>query len=106
MLPATNLYLQGAGPGHAGCAGLTAVRALIDAGVTVAAGADNVRDPFNPTGRLDPLETASLLITAGHLDPEEALNAVSGAARSLDGSARRPAREDERRASHQGLVGE
>jgi cytosine/creatinine deaminase len=85
VLPATNLYLQGRGPATPSARGITAIRALLDAGVTVAAGADNVRDPFNPTGRFDPLETASLLVTAGHLEAEEALAAVSRSARSLLG---------------------
>ena len=93
VLPATNLYLQGRGPITPAARGITALRTLIDAGVTVAAGADNIRDPFNPTGRLDPLETAALLITAGHLDPSEALSAVSGDARSLMGLPAAP-RED------------
>ena len=84
-LPATNLYLQGRGEGTPTARGLTAIRTLLDAGVTVAAGADNVRDPFNPTGRLDPLETASLLVTAGHLTPDEALAAVTTAPRALLG---------------------
>lgn len=85
VLPATNLYLQGRGPATPSARGITAIRALLDAGVTVAAGADNVRDPFNPTGRFDPLETASLLVTAGHLAPEDALRAVSSSARALMG---------------------
>jgi cytosine deaminase len=83
--PATNLYLQGRVPGTPTARGLTAIRELLRAGVTVAAGSDNVRDPFNPTGRFDPLETASLLVTAGHLTPDEALAAVSGSARALMG---------------------
>ncbi len=57
--------------------GLTAVAALRDAGVPVAAGADNIRDPFNPLGRTDPLETASLLAAAAHLTPAQALAAVT-----------------------------
>jgi cytosine deaminase len=84
-LPATNLYLQGRGPATPTARGLTAIRTLLDAGVTVAAGADNVRDPFNPTGRFDPLETASLLVIAGHLTADEALTAVTTAPRALLG---------------------
>ena len=53
--------------------GLTAIRPLLDAGVTVAAGADNLQDPFNTMGRADPLETAALLVMVGHLLPDEAL---------------------------------
>jgi cytosine deaminase len=79
--PQTNLYLQARGQPSAPVRGLTALRPLLDAGVTVAGGGDNLRDPFNPLGRADPLETASLLVTAGHLTPEEAYAAVSAGAR-------------------------
>jgi cytosine deaminase len=84
-LPQTNLYLQGRDHRSAVPRGLTAVRALLDAGVTVAAGGDNVQDPFNPLGRGDPLEAAALLVTAGHLLPEEAYRAVSDGARRAMG---------------------
>ncbi|TDE95901.1 hypothetical protein EXU48_06490 [Occultella glacieicola] len=85
-LPATNLYLQGrdAWPRPRG---LTAVDALLAAGVRVAAGGDNTRDPFNPTGRLDPLETASLVVTAAHQSPERAWSMVSADARAVIGRA-------------------
>jgi cytosine deaminase len=79
--PQTNLFLQARGQDSAPVRGLTALRVLLNAGVTVAAGGDNLRDPFNPVGRVDPLETASLLVTAGHLTPEEAYAAVSTGAR-------------------------
>lgn len=82
-LPITNLYLQGWDHPVATPRGLTALRALLDAGVRVGAGADNVRDPFNPVGRGDALETASLLVTAGHLDLFESLTAVTDGARSV-----------------------
>ncbi|MBT2501241.1 amidohydrolase family protein [Curtobacterium sp. ISL-83] len=84
-LPITNLYLQGWQHPVATPRGLTAIRALLDAGVRVAAGADNVRDPFNPVGRSDAFETASLLVTAGHLTPDEAYVLVSDGARSVMG---------------------
>jgi cytosine/creatinine deaminase len=83
--PQTNLFLQARGQDSAPVRGLTALRALLDAGVTVAGGGDNLRDPFNPVGRVDPLETASLLVTAGHLTPEEAYAAVSAGARAAMG---------------------
>ena len=82
-LPITNLYLQGWEHPVSTPRGLTAVRALLDAGVRLGAGADNVRDPFNPVGRSDALETASLLVTAGHLTLDEAYAAVSSGARSV-----------------------
>jgi cytosine deaminase len=84
-LPITNLYLQGWEHPVATPRGLTALRALLDAGVRVAAGADNLRDPFNPVGRGDALETASLLVTAGHLDFAEALHLITDGARDVMG---------------------
>jgi cytosine deaminase len=84
-LPQTNLYLQARGVRCSPARGLTAIRALLDAGAVLAAGADNVRDPFNPVGRADPLETAALLVMAGHLTPDEAWEAVSSGARRAMG---------------------
>jgi cytosine deaminase len=86
-LPQTNLYLQARAVPSAPPRGLTAIRALLDAGATLAAGADNVRDPFNCVGRSDALETAALLVMAAHLTPEEAWDAVSRAARHAMGLA-------------------
>jgi cytosine deaminase len=87
VLPHTNLYLQGRDHQAAMPRGLTAVKALREAGVTVAAGADNLQDPFNPVGRGDPLETASLMMMAAHLLPDEALASVSTDARTVMGLA-------------------
>jgi cytosine deaminase len=78
-LPHTNLFLQGRQ-----CTpmprGLTAIEVLMAAGVNVAAGADNLQDPFNPVGRACPFETAGLMIMTSHLLPEAAWRSVSGAA--------------------------
>ncbi|MET0451380.1 MAG: amidohydrolase family protein [Mycobacterium sp.] len=84
-LPITNLYLQGRHGPSAGRRGITAIDALRDAGVLVAAGADNIRDPFNPVGRADPLETASLLVTAAHQTPTAAVDLVTDSARAALG---------------------
>jgi cytosine/creatinine deaminase len=84
-LPQTNLFLQGRDNPVSTPRGLTAIRPLLDAGVVVGAGADNVRDPFNSMGRSDALETAALLVMAGHLLPAEAFQAVSNAARQVMG---------------------
>jgi cytosine deaminase len=84
-LPITNLYLQGREQAALTPRGLTALRALLQKGVRVAAGADNVQDPFNPVGRSCAFETASLLVTAGHLTPQEAWHLVSDGARSVMG---------------------
>ncbi|MEM9614414.1 MAG: amidohydrolase family protein [Actinomycetota bacterium] len=76
-LPQTNLFLQGRDHPTGTPRGLTAVRALQDAGALVAAGADNVQDPFNLVGRSDPLETAALMVMAGHQLPDAAYDMVS-----------------------------
>lgn len=84
-LPQTNLFLQGRSTSTLKPRGLTALTDLVEAGVCVAGGGDNWRDPFNPMGRIDPFETASLLVTAGHLSPETAYACVSNQARSIMG---------------------
>jgi cytosine deaminase len=84
-LPQTNLFLQAREHRTSPPRGLTAVRALLDAGACLAAGADNVRDPFNAMGRCDALETAALLVMAAHLTPREAWTAVSVASRRAMG---------------------
>jgi cytosine deaminase len=82
-LPITNLYLQAREVGVQQPRGLTGLAALARAGVRVGGGGDNLRDPFNPLGRADPLEVASLLTSAGHLEVEAALEAVSSTARAI-----------------------
>ncbi|GAA4705642.1 amidohydrolase family protein [Phytohabitans rumicis] len=81
-LPQTNLFLQGRRQPVATPRGLTAVHALRRARATVAAGGDNLRDPFHPMGRGDPLEVAALMVTAGHLDTVDALATVTAEART------------------------
>ena len=84
-LPQTNLFLQARDHAVGAPRGITAVRPLLDAGANVAAGADNVRDPFNSMGRSDPFETAALMVMAGHLLPHEAFTTVTDAARRAMG---------------------
>jgi cytosine deaminase len=86
-LPQTNLFLQGRDDPTGTPRGLTAIAALRAAGVLVAAGADNVQDPFNLVGRSDPLETAALLVMAGHVLPDEAYDMVSNDVRRTMGLA-------------------
>ena len=76
-LPQTNLFLQGRDHSSATPRGLTALGALHDAGVLVAAGADIVQDIYNQVGRSDPLETAALLVMAGHQLTDDAYRMVS-----------------------------
>lgn len=84
-LPMTNLYLQGRDVMSNRPRGITALRELIDRGVMIGAGGDNVRDPFNPLGRSDPFETAMLLVVAGHLSANEAWHLVSDGSRAVMG---------------------
>lgn len=84
-LPQTNLFLQGRDHPIATPRGLTALDALGEAGVLLAAGADNVQDPFNLVGRSDPLETAALLVMAGHRLPDDAFEMVSNNGRKAMG---------------------
>ena len=84
-LPHTNLFLQGRDCPVATPRAITAVKALRAAGVNVAAGADNLQDPFNPVGRADPLETAGLMIMSAHVLPADALDMVTSAARTAMG---------------------
>ena len=86
-LPQTNLFLQGRDDQVGTPRGLTAINALLDAGATVAAGADNVQDPFNLVGRSDPLETAALMVMAGHRLPADAFDMVSNVSRRVMGLA-------------------
>ena len=84
-LPQTNLYLQGRDQPCGTPRGLTALAALHAARVVVGAGADNLQDPFNLVGRGDPLETAALLVMAGHLLPDDAYALISSGARRVMG---------------------
>lgn len=84
-LPQTNLFLQARGLATAPPRGLTATAALDAAGANVCAGADNLQDPFCTVGRADPLETAALMVMAGHDTPELAYKRVSTMSRDAIG---------------------
>jgi len=86
-LPHTNLFLQGRDKLTAPPRGLTAISKLRMAGVRVAAGADNLQDPFNPLGSGDPLETAALMVLAAHQLPDDAFEAISNTSKSVIGTA-------------------
>ncbi|MCZ7532749.1 MAG: amidohydrolase family protein [Acidimicrobiia bacterium] len=84
-LPRTNLFIQARGVEQAPPRSLPGLRALLDSGVTVAAGADNVQDPFYTIGRSDPLETATFLMAVAHFTVDEAFGAVTSGARHTMG---------------------
>jgi cytosine deaminase len=81
--PATNLYLQARDRLAWTPRGITAARALLEHGATLAGGGDNVRDTLNPMGGADHLATAALLVLAAHLTVEQAHDAVTAGARSV-----------------------
>jgi len=83
--PGTNLHLQARDIRTATPRGITALRALLDAGVRVAGGGDNVQDFFHPLGCGDPVQTAALLVLGGHLDVPTAYRLVSENARAVMG---------------------
>ncbi len=83
-LPQTNLFLQSRGEPNP-LRGITAVAPLREAGALVCAGGDNMQDPFNSMGRVDPCEVASLMVTAGHIDGADGWELVSAAARDVLG---------------------
>ncbi|WP_336787659.1 amidohydrolase family protein [Paenibacillus sp. MMO-177] len=70
-LPAVNLYLQGRGDRGNVRRGVTRVRELEEAGVTIAAASDNIQDPFHPFGRGDLLQIGLVTAYAAHLAKEE-----------------------------------
>jgi cytosine/creatinine deaminase len=83
--PIANLYLQARDQPSATPRGLTALAALRSAGVTLAAGGDNIQDCFIPVGRGDPLVTAQYVVVGGQLTPSAALELVSDKARAVMG---------------------
>ncbi|WP_320783075.1 hydrolase [Streptomyces sp. CRN 30] len=78
----TVVCLPQGGCGDADRDGAAPVRLLRRAGVRVAAGSGALRDVANPVGRGDPLEAAYLLASRHGMRPEDAYEAVSGAARA------------------------
>jgi cytosine deaminase len=70
--PLVNLYLQGRGDRQPVRRGITRVKELLEAGVNVACGMDDVRNLFFPYGRMDMLEVAMFTSITAHLTtPEE-----------------------------------
>ncbi len=66
-LPLTDLFINGRGERAPLHRGLTPVELLLENGVQVAVGANNVRNPFTPFGNCDPLDTAWLLAIAARM---------------------------------------
>ncbi|WP_337100858.1 amidohydrolase family protein [Paenibacillus sp. YIM B09110] len=66
-LPATDLFINGRGDREKQRRGLTPVRMLLEKDVNVVIGVNNVRNPFTPFGKADPLETAWLLAVTAYM---------------------------------------
>jgi len=70
--PLVNLYLQGRHDKQPVRRGITRVKELLEAGVNVACGSDDISNLFFPFGRMDMLEVAMIASVASHLTrPEE-----------------------------------
>ena len=82
-LPQTNLFLQERGISTKPARAITPIHRLQQAGVVVAAGADNLQDPFNEIGRADPLEIASLLMVSAHASAIEVIHMISSHAHQV-----------------------
>jgi len=70
-LPPNNLYMHGRSDLSRVRRGVTKVRALREAGVPVAFGTDNIRDPFNPLGNSNMIQNATLTAYACHMASTE-----------------------------------
>jgi cytosine/creatinine deaminase len=69
-LPATDLYLMGRRDTRNVRRGLTPIKRLLAAGVTVAAATNNVQNAFTPAGNADPLLLTYLLVVGAHMGGE------------------------------------
>ncbi|NBI07736.1 amidohydrolase family protein [Senegalia massiliensis] len=66
-LPSTNLYLQGRNDDKNYRRGITRVKDLLEKGIDVSIGSDNIRDPFNPFGNGNLLEEALIAAHGSHM---------------------------------------
>ena len=77
-LPASNLYLQGRDRQECMPRALTAIRALTNADVNLAAGWDNLQDPFNPVDNQEMVaQMAQFSSLAGVSETNTVLKSIS-----------------------------
>jgi cytosine deaminase len=68
-LPGCNLYLQARAPGRTPrWRGVTLLHEMAARGISISIGADNCRDPYNPFGDFNPLESFRDAVRIAHLD--------------------------------------
>lgn len=72
--PFSNTLLQNRLDGYPRRRGHTRVDELLEAGVNVSIGNDNIMDPFNPLGKGNMLQAAHLLLHTAHLSGHEQIN--------------------------------
>lgn len=75
-LPGANMYLQGRGDRGIVRRGITRVKELLQAGVSIATASDNVNDPFHPFGRGDMAQIGLLTAYTAHLASKEEIKEV------------------------------
>jgi cytosine deaminase len=80
--PMTNMYLGGRGDSQPVRRGITRAKELLEAGVNVACGLDDVNNLFLPFGRMDMLEVAMLTALTAHLSTPEELETAFDMPRS------------------------
>jgi cytosine deaminase len=80
--PATNLVIQGRQDAEPKRRGITRVKQLMEGGVNVAAGQDNLYDGFYPLGAGDQMLIAWLLVHAAQLTTPDELSAALATIRS------------------------
>lgn len=71
-----NLLLQGRGDKTLVRRGIARVAELLEAGVNVCCGQDDLLNMFYPFGKMDPLEVANITAHAGHLTSPKQIEAV------------------------------
>lgn len=71
-----NLLLQGRGDSQPVRRGITRVKQLLEAGVNVACGQDDLQNMFYPYGNMDMLEVAMIVGHAAHLSSEAEIQAA------------------------------
>lgn len=77
-----NLLLQGRGDRQPVARGITRVRELLDAGVNVTCGQDDMMNMFYPFGKMDMLEVANFVAHAAHLSSSDHMQAAFDMPRS------------------------
>ncbi len=71
-----NLMLEGRGHHHPKPRGIARVKELLNAGVNVACGQDDVQNMFYPYGKMDPLEVALITAHAAHMGAPDEIQAA------------------------------